>query len=117
MSMLRGIPWLLGIAVAIVFGILFAGSLGSGTGFVFMLQSTRWIVPAADLQPPLSTAGTWLLQVAYLSLMTTSIGVVTRTPSWIRKVVLAITVVVVLGVVVQLLLRFVGYRYVLQIEL
>jgi len=114
-SVLRGLPWLFGIAVAIVFGFFFAVSLGSDEGFVLMLQGTRLIVPTAGLQPRLPATG--LLDVIYLVLIATCIGIVTLGRGWIQKALLSITVVVVLGVVVQVLLRLAGYRFVPQIEM
>ena len=116
-SILRGLPWLFGIAVAIVFGMFFAASLENETGFVLMLKGSRLILPTAGLEPRLPIAGAWLLDVTYLVLTATCIGLVIGGRGWIEKALLSITAVGVLGVAVQVLLRIVGYRFVLQIEM
>lgn len=114
---LRGLPWLFGIAAAVLFGTLFAASLGSDRGFVMMLQSTRLLFPTSNLEPPIATPVAWLLGSAYWVLVATIIGSVIASAGSIRKALSSIVVVVIVGSALQLALWLFGYRHVLRIEM
>lgn len=113
----RGPPWLFGIAAVVLFGTLFAASLGSDRGFVMMLQSTRFLFPASNPEPPISTSVAWLLGAAYWGLVATIIGAVIGSAGRIRRALTSMVVVVILGSVLQLALWLFGYRRVLRIEM
>jgi hypothetical protein len=114
---LRGLPWSFGVAAAIVFGTFFAASLRSNTGFEVMLQSIRLLFPTAGLQPPMPLSGEWLLSISYWVATAACVGVVVRVGGAIRKVLLTILVVAILGSILQLALWAVGYRFLLRLEM